>query len=210
SWNGIGRGCFPILKANALLLRRYTHLWQGKKCAAKPLWVSHGSAKEKPGLAAKAGAGLFGVRALAEGCTWGWCRGAVRKSSPVAHKSDFSRLLIFVCKFFTSALNFVMSSLISDRLTASFTIRYRTNKTTKIMTKLAIRPPKPNAEPISTPPYHGILLNYLQLYHYTRSSFDRMVKTTDCFAPGSCSCGGWAFYFALFLGVGEGLWLHTC
>ncbi|MFE0597438.1 hypothetical protein ACFW4G_16710, partial [Paenibacillus lactis] len=59
SWNGVGRGYFPILKANALLLRRYTHLWQGEKCAAKPLWVSHGRAKAKPGLAAKAGAGLF-------------------------------------------------------------------------------------------------------------------------------------------------------
>gem|GEM_PF-2180803 len=99
------------------------------------------------------------------------------------HKSDFSRLLIFVCKFFTSALNFAMSSLISDRLTASFTIRYRINKTTKSMIRLAIRPPKPNAEPITTPPYHGILLSYLQLYHYTRSSSDRMVKQPIALHP---------------------------
>ncbi|MEK6988829.1 hypothetical protein NST08_01105 [Paenibacillus sp. FSL K6-1566] len=77
SWNAIGRGCFPILKANALLLRRYTHLWQGMKRAAKPLWVFHGSAKAKPGLAAKAGAGLF----MEEGGLWLHplaSRGAVR------------------------------------------------------------------------------------------------------------------------------------
>ena len=53
----------------------------GEKCAAHPLWVSHGSAKAKPGLAAKAGAGLLGrgrnvaAHSLA-------CRGAVRISSP--------------------------------------------------------------------------------------------------------------------------------